>query len=69
MPELRKNRTVKTITLLLDVSRQRLHKVAVVEAPMSPDLTARIGKLDGNGGGIWLCLWARYENWEAEHTF
>jgi|SRR6516225_7089628 addiction module HigA family antidote len=68
MPNLRaQNRTVREIARLLDVSRQHLYKVMAGEMPITPDMAARIGKLVGNGAGIWLRLQARYDTWEAEH--
>ena len=68
MPNLRaQNRTVREIARLLDVSRQHLYKVMAGEMPITPDMAARIGKLVGNGAGIWLRLQARYDTCEAEH--
>ena len=68
MPTLREqNRTVGEIARLLGVSRQHLYKVMEGEMPVTPDMAARIGKLVGNGTGIWLRLQAKYDTWEAEH--
>jgi antitoxin HigA-1 len=67
MPELRKNRTVGEIATLLGTSRQNLHRVLAGEIAISPDMAARLGKLCGNGAGLWLRLQANYDAWEATH--
>ena len=61
------NRTVGEIARLLGVSRQHLYKVMEGAMPVTPDMAARIGKLVGNGAGIWLRLQARFDTWDAEH--
>ena len=65
MPELRRNRTIGEIATLLGVSRQTLHRVMAGEMAISPDMAARLGKLCGNGPGIWIRLQGRYDTWEA----
>jgi plasmid maintenance system antidote protein VapI len=35
------------------------------EMAISPDMAARLGKLCGNGPGIWIRLQGRYDTWEA----
>ena len=67
MPELRKTRSIGEIATLLGVSRQKLHRVMAGEIAISPDMAARIGKLCGNGAGLWLRLQAKYDTWEVEH--
>ena len=67
MPELRKTRTIGEIATLLGVSRQNLHRVMAGEIAISPDMAARLGKLCGNGAGLWLRLQANYDAWEATH--
>jgi addiction module HigA family antidote len=67
MPELRRNRTIGEIATLLGVSRQTLHRVMAGEIAISPDMAARLGKLCGNGPGIWIRLQGRYDTWEATH--
>jgi addiction module HigA family antidote len=37
------------------------------EISISPDMEARLGKLCGNGAGIWLRMQADYDAWEATH--
>jgi addiction module HigA family antidote len=65
MPTLRERRTVSEIARLLGVSRATLHRLMASEIAMSPDMAARIGKLVGNGAGLWLRLQAKYDEWEA----
>jgi antitoxin HigA-1 len=65
MPELRRNRTIGEIATLLGISRQTLHRVMAGEMAISPDMAARLGKLCGNGPGIWIRLQGRYDTWEA----
>jgi len=67
MPELRKTRTVAEIATLLGVSRQNLYRVMAGEVSITPDVAARLGKLCGNGAGVWLRLQANYDAWEATH--
>jgi plasmid maintenance system antidote protein VapI len=43
-----------------------LHEILEEKKPVSPNGTARIGKLIGNGPAIWLRLQAAYDAWHAE---
>ena len=65
MPELRRNRTIGEIATLLGISRQTLHRVMAGEMAISPDMAARLGKLCGNGPGIWIRLQGRCDTWES----
>lgn len=65
MPELRRKRTVGEIAALLGVSRQNLHRLMAGEIAISPEMSARIGKLVGNGARIWLAMQADYNAWEV----
>ena len=65
MPELRKQRTIGEIAMLLGVSRATLHRVTAGDIAISPEMAARIGKLVGNGGRIWLAMQADYDAWHA----
>lgn len=50
----------------LGVSRQHLHRVLTEKAPVSADLAVRIGKLCGNGPGLWIRMQAAHDVWHAE---
>jgi len=65
MPGLRERLTVTEIARLLGVSRATLHRLMASDIAMSPEMAVRIGKLVGNGGGLWLRLQAKYDEWEA----
>jgi addiction module HigA family antidote len=65
MPELRKTRTIAEIASLLGVSRQSLHRVMAGEVAISPDMAVRLGKLCGNGAGLWIRLQGRHDTWHA----
>ena len=67
MPELRRTRTIGEIATLLGVSRQTLHRVMAGQMAISPDMAVRLGKLCGNGPGLWIRLQGRYDTWEATH--
>jgi len=58
-------RTIGEIATLLGVSRQTLHRVMAGETAVSPDMAVRLGKLCGNGPGLWLRMQAAYDGWEA----
>ena len=40
----------------LGISRQQLHRVLACTHPITTDMALRIGKLAGNGPGLWLRL-------------
>jgi antitoxin HigA-1 len=67
MPGLRERHTIGEIAALLGVSRATLHRLMAGEIAMSPDMAVRIGKLVGNGAGLWLRMQAAYDEWEASH--
>ena len=59
--------TPKTeIARMLGISRQHLHDILGERKPVSPDIAARLGKLFGDGPGIWLRLQAAHDAWHAE---
>lgn len=60
------DRPKKEIAELLGVSRQTLHKILTEQSPITPEMALRIGKLCGNGPGIWLRLQQAYDIWHAE---
>ena len=48
------------------VSRQYLHKILRGDAPITPDMAIKIGKLAGNGPGLWLRMQQVHDLWHAE---
>ncbi|MGB8364913.1 MAG: HigA family addiction module antitoxin [Rhizomicrobium sp.] len=54
------------IARLLGISRQQLYDILAEKKPVSPTIAAKIGKLVGNGPGIWLRMQAAYDAWHAE---
>jgi len=54
------------IASLLGISRQHLYDILKAKRPVSPDVAARLGKLFGNGAGLWLRIQAAYDAWHAE---
>lgn len=53
------------IARLLGVSRQNLYDVLGCKQPVTPALAARLGKLFGNGPGLWLRMQAEHDAWRA----
>ena len=50
----------------LGVSRQALHAVLAEKAAVTPEMAARLGKLCGNGAGLWLRLQQARDLWRVE---
>ncbi len=50
----------------LGVSRQQLHRVLAGTHPITIEMALRIGKLAGNGPGLWLRMQQNYDLWHAE---
>lgn len=50
----------------LHISRQHLYDIMEERDPISPQVAAKLGKLFGNGGGIWLRMQAAHDLWMAE---
>jgi len=59
-------RTKTEIAALLGISRQHLHDILEERKPVSPAVAVRLGKLFGNGAGIWVRMQAAYDTWQAE---
>lgn len=51
----------------LGVSRQQLHRIIACTHPISIEMALRIGKLSGNGPGLWLRMQQSYDLWHTEH--
>jgi addiction module HigA family antidote len=50
----------------LRVSRQQLHRVLACTHPITTEMALRIGKLAGNGPGLWLRMQQAYDLWQVE---
>ena len=56
------------IARMLNISRQHLYDIIAGRKPVSPEVAVRLGKLFGDGGGIWIRLQAAYDLWQAQRT-
>ena len=59
-------RTKVEIARLLGISRQHLYDILRERKPMSPAVAVRLGKLFGDGAGVWVRMQAAYDTWNAE---
>ena len=50
----------------LGVSRQQVHRILACTHPITVEMALRIGKLVGNGPGLWLRLQQHYDLWRME---
>ena len=50
----------------LGVSRQQIHRILACTHPVTVEMALRIGKLVGNGPGLWLRLQQNYDLWCME---
>ena len=60
------NKTKSEIARLLGISRQHLYDILDEKKPVSPAVAVRLGKLFGNGPGLWVRMQAAYDTWHAE---
>src|SRR5688500_10618976 len=54
------------IARLLGISRQHLYDILEEKKPVSPAVAVRLGKLFGDGAGVWIRMQAAYDAWHAE---
>jgi antitoxin HigA-1 len=59
-------RTKAEIAQLLGISRQHLYDILRERKPVSPAVAVRLGKLFGDGAGVWVRMQAAYDTWHAE---
>lgn len=53
------------IARLLGISRQTLYDILSEEAPVTPEMAVRFGKLFGNGPDLWVGMQSAYDLWYA----
>ncbi len=61
-------RSKAEIARLLGISRQHLYDILRERKPVSPAVAVRLGKLFGDGAGVWTCMQAAYDTWQAERV-
>lgn len=59
-------RSKAEIAQLLGISRQHLYDILRERKPVSPAVAVRLGKLFGDGGGVWVRMQGAYDTWRAE---
>ncbi|ATO57124.1 HigA family addiction module antitoxin [Bartonella sp. 1-1C] len=59
-------KTKSEIAQMLGISRQHLYDILKAKKPVSPAISARLGKMFGDGAAIWLRMQANYDAWHAE---
>ena len=59
-------RSKTEIACMLGISRQHLYDILRERKPVSPAIAVRLGKLFGDGGGVWTRMQAAYDTWQAE---
>ena len=58
--------TVTDAAEKLGVSRQMLHAILSEKSAVTPEMAVRLGKLCGNGPGLWLRMQTAHDLWKAE---
>jgi antitoxin HigA-1 len=58
--------TVSETALRLRVSRQQLHRILACTHAITTEMALRLGRLAGNGPGLWLRMQQSYDLWHAE---
>lgn len=61
-------RSKTEIAHMLGISRQHLYDILRERKPVSPAVAVRLGKLFGDGGGVWSRMQAAYDTWHAERV-
>jgi antitoxin HigA-1 len=59
-------RSKAEIAALLGISRQHLYDILRERKPVSAAVAARLGKLFGDGAGVWVRTQGAYDTWHAE---
>ncbi len=59
-------RSKAEIARLLGISRQSLYDILNCRQPVTPEMAVRLGKLFGDGPGIWIRMQAAHDTWRAQ---
>jgi addiction module HigA family antidote len=62
------DKTVAEVAELLGISRQHLYDILAEKKPVTPKVAVRLGKLFGDGAGVWTWMQAAYDTWHAERS-
>ena len=58
-------RSRSAIASLLGISRQHLYDILRERKPVTPNVAVRLGKLFGEGPGVWVRMQAAHDTWHA----
>jgi len=58
--------TVAAIARRIGISKQHLGDIVKEQKPVSPEVAVLLGKLFGDGAGVWTRMQAAYDTWHAE---
>jgi addiction module HigA family antidote len=58
-------RSKSEIASLLGISRQHLYDILRERKPVTPKVAVRLGKLFGDGAGVWVRMQAAHDTWHA----
>jgi antitoxin HigA-1 len=59
-------KTVAGVARLLGISRQHLYDIVHERKPVTPEVAVLLGKLFGDGAGVWTRMQAAHDTWHAE---
>ncbi|MFZ0846231.1 MAG: HigA family addiction module antitoxin [Pseudolabrys sp.] len=59
-------RSKTEIAALLGISRQHLYDILAQRKPVSASVAVRLGKMFGDGAGVWVRMQGAYDTWHAE---
>jgi addiction module HigA family antidote len=60
--------TVTAAARHLHISRGHLHRILAGTSPVSGEVAVRLGRMFGNGPGLWARMQLAYDLWHAERA-